>query len=447
MARLLRIQLLTVLAVAMIGVDIVIRLRAMEKTVISSPSYRRTPPKPPLLVSKGNTRPRSSIFTRAANDTVGKFDGMGNLVSKIRDPCNYKVQIYDRKGILLKERSDTFRNIAPRKKGRRNIPVSVQCGGNSTVTVTIGDEKRKFKGMDAVLFHLCLRLVPPRSLPVGMNPKQAWVFCSWETPYISTAPQFRIKEIDVPSLSGFTANAAWTYHRTSEITTQFGFYEHGKPMVNKTRTVDEWVQGKTDLVLWMGSNCGITSWPRLKFVEKLQSYIPVDMYGRCGNLTCEPRSSPKCNEELVRKYKFYLALENSECEEYITEKMWDRTLLLGVVPIVYGASRKDYEEFLPPNSFIYVGDYNTVKELADYLKLLDSRPDLYAKYFEWKYKGRVSTTKVFYSPFDPSRFCHLIPIIEKVRRGELPREPVLSSHFFQTCREKPNSVVDGWNPW
>ncbi|XP_022110764.1 uncharacterized protein LOC110990203 [Acanthaster planci] len=437
-----RLHLLTILAIVLFGVDILIRLRVMERTIPTFTNHRRALPKH-FFTNKRNTRSGSSVLPLAANDTVTKFDRMPDL--KTKEPCSYNIQVYDRKGILLKERYETFSSIAPTLKGREKIPAVVQCGRNCTITITIADEKNKFAGMDAVLFHFCMRLVPLKALPVDMNPNQTWVFCSWETPYISTTPEVQ-RLYKIPKLKGFTANALWTYHRETEITTQFGFYTPRIPTVNETRTADEWLEGKTKLVLWVGSNCKITSWPRLTFVKKLQSYVPVDVYGRCGNLTCKPRTS-KCNKDLVRNYKFYLALENSECDEYVSEKTWDKTLLVGVVPIVYGAPRKDYEEFLPPNSFIYVGDYNTVKELADYLKLLDSRPDLYAKYFEWQYKGHVRSTRVFYNTFPPTRFCHVIPIIEKVRRGELPRKPVLSSNFYQTCRKKPDFVLDQWNPW
>ena len=218
-------------------------------------------------------------------------------------------------------------------------------------------------------------------------------------------------------------------------------------MTDKPTTADECLQGKTKQVLWIVSNCKHTSWPRMDFVQTLQRYVPVDIYGRCGNLTCTPRMSLNCTVDLVRKYKFYLALENSECEEYITEKVWSKPLMQGVVPIVYGARRKDYEEFLPPNSFIYIGDFKGAKELSDYLILLDSRPDLYAKYFEWRYGGSVATTAAMEDTFNPSRFCHLIPAIEKVRRGELQRRTVLEGKFFQTCRKKFSFTRRHWDPW
>lgn len=42
--------------------------------------------------------------------------------------------------------------------------------------------------------------------------------------------------------------------------------------------------------------------------------------------------------KLMAKYKFTLAMENSICDDYITEKLW-RPLHLGSVPIVLGSPK------------------------------------------------------------------------------------------------------------
>ena len=56
----------------------------------------------------------------------------------------------------------------------------------------------------------------------------------------------------------------------------------------------------------------------------------------------------------------------------------------GMVPVVMGAPRKDYERLIPPNSFIHVDDFKNPEHLAEYLKLVGNNEKLYSKYLEWK---------------------------------------------------------------
>lgn len=46
--------------------------------------------------------------------------------------------------------------------------------------------------------------------------------------------------------------------------------------------------------------------------------------------------------------------------------------------------REDYEGAAPPNSFIHVDDFPTVKDLAEYLIKLDKNDEEYGKYLKWK---------------------------------------------------------------
>ena len=59
-----------------------------------------------------------------------------------------------------------------------------------------------------------------------------------------------------------------------------------------------------------------------------------------------------------------------------------------MVPIVYGGA--DYSKILNhPKSYINVADYKTVKELADYIKYLDTNEEAYAEYYEWHRKYEI----------------------------------------------------------
>lgn len=114
----------------------------------------------------------------------------------------------------------------------------------------------------------------------------------------------------------------------------------------------------------------------------------VDIYGKCGALKCQ-RNSKDCLNALHKDYKFYLAFENANCKDYITEKFFVNALGRNILPIVMGAPRKDYERFGPERSFIHVEDFRSPKELAEYLHVLDHNDDLYNSYFKWRGTGEV----------------------------------------------------------
>lgn len=71
---------------------------------------------------------------------------------------------------------------------------------------------------------------------------------------------------------------------------------------------------------------------REDYVTQLRKFIPVDIYSTCGDFKCL-KNLTKCYEMLRRDYKFYLALDNSWCSDYVTEKLY-RPLYYYTVPIV-----------------------------------------------------------------------------------------------------------------
>ncbi|CAL4098692.1 unnamed protein product, partial [Meganyctiphanes norvegica] len=110
----------------------------------------------------------------------------------------------------------------------------------------------------------------------------------------------------------------------------------------------------------------------------LAAHMSIDIYGKCGYLECPRKDQSGCYEMLERDYKFYMAFENSICNDYITEKFFS-ILQYNVVPVVYGGG--DYARHAPPDSYINALDFDTAKELAEYLLYLDKNDTAYAKYF------------------------------------------------------------------
>lgn len=67
----------------------------------------------------------------------------------------------------------------------------------------------------------------------------------------------------------------------------------------------------------------------------------TETYALFSSLTFEKSMQPMLDKEffqLAAKYKFALTMENSVCNDYITEKVW-RPLILGSVPVIFGSPK------------------------------------------------------------------------------------------------------------
>ncbi|XP_003728118.2 glycoprotein 3-alpha-L-fucosyltransferase A-like [Strongylocentrotus purpuratus] len=261
--------------------------------------------------------------------------------------------------------------------------------------------------------------------------KQVWVFFTRESPRhtgVNAIP---------PNVYDYVYNYTMTYRPSSSISIPYGVYDSNQPQVIPDDARD-WAKEKTGMVVWMASNCHLSSWDRFGFVKELSRLIPVDIYGTCGKLICN-RSSDDCWNR-IRTYKFYLALENSECRDYITEKFWENSLQHDVVPIVYGAPKEDYLQVAPPKSFIHLQDFNSMVDLVDYLNLLNSNDTLYNSYFEWKRYGTIPMTLRREGVLSPPFLCKIVAKIRKYendsfdgkhRKGET--NPSIKNWWSNSC--------------
>ncbi|KAI9305974.1 hypothetical protein BJ944DRAFT_160744 [Cunninghamella echinulata] len=132
-------------------------------------------------------------------------------------------------------------------------------------------------------------------------------------------------------------------------------------------------------ILWIARNCNASN-GRQYYIEELMKYIKVDSYSSC--LNTEDFPDKKSREQLMSEYKFYLAVENSNCEDYVTEKLAD-TLKYSAVPIIDGPA--SYDGYLPnKRAAIRMDAYPDPRDLAKYIKFLDENDDAYLAYFQYR---------------------------------------------------------------
>ena len=129
-----------------------------------------------------------------------------------------------------------------------------------------------------------------------------------------------------------------------------------------------------------------------RLVKTLLNYMPIDIYGGCHHLQCDRADYRQCCQMVERRYKFYLSFENSVCRDYVTEKVF-RWSDYNVVPVVYGLG---YENLgLPPDAYINALNFESVEDLANYLKYLDSNDTAYNEYFRYLENVWFHYSKVF----------------------------------------------------
>ena len=122
----------------------------------------------------------------------------------------------------------------------------------------------------------------------------------------------------------------------------------------------------------ISNNLGFTYF-RMNFINELNKYKKIDMGGRAFN------NIGKIVDDKIQflsSYKFSLAMENSEGDGYITEKIID-SFISGTIPIYYG----DYmvDEYINPKSFILIKGEKDIPKKIEYIKKIDGNDMLYHK--------------------------------------------------------------------
>lgn len=262
-----------------------------------------------------------------------------------------------------------------------------KCGFEPGVRCSYSSNKLDLLESDAILFKM--RAIKNKSiLPVERLPHQKWVFYEGESPQLTWSHIPRLDPEDVHHVFNITS----TYAEDSDVPIRSLM----KCEINEERLVQlqdyNFAANKSKAVAWFVSHCDTPS-KRESYARELAEYIPVDIYGACGNFSCGAQSwGVEVSKDDLREcdrvhlngtYRFYLSFENSLCVNYITEKM-NRVFLenLNIIPIVMGY--ENYSRILPPGSFIDVRDFKSPELLANHLRKIASDDNLYNSYVRRK---------------------------------------------------------------
>ncbi|KHF99053.1 Glycoprotein 3-alpha-L-fucosyltransferase A -like protein [Gossypium arboreum] len=135
------------------------------------------------------------------------------------------------------------------------------------------------------------------------------------------------------------------------------------------------------------SNCIACNFRLEALLELEKENIKIDSYGLCHR----NREGGVDKVEILKRYKFSLAFENSNEEDYVTEKFF-QSLVAGSVPVVIGAP--NIEDFAPSSdSYLQIKDLKDVRSIAEQMKYLAGNPDAYNRLLRWKQEGPTDTFK------------------------------------------------------
>ncbi|XP_067945361.1 glycoprotein 3-alpha-L-fucosyltransferase A-like [Watersipora subatra] len=220
--------------------------------------------------------------------------------------------------------------------------------------------------------------------PRAIRQRQLWFVASMEPP---AYPWHRFNKV----VNNF--NGSMTYLRNSTPSQFFyGCAKKERAPIHQQPTIN-YSKSKTKGAFAYVSHCGSKQYDRLSFMRQLKKYINVDIFGRCTKQQpCLTRFDIKCEANKHYPYRFYLAFENSLCTEYITEKFWKTLSSKGnLVPVALGGlSVQEYTDIAPPDSFIHVYNFSSVKALGKYLQHLMTDDAAYNRYHEWRQHYSVS---------------------------------------------------------
>ncbi|KAN0047739.1 hypothetical protein ACTA71_002124 [Dictyostelium dimigraforme] len=144
---------------------------------------------------------------------------------------------------------------------------------------------------------------------------------------------------------------------------------------------------RNDSIVWIASNCWNEHYNRVGLMKSLMNITRIDSYGSClnnKNFTNEDKLiKNKHNQKMavLKRYTFSIAFENSLCEDYVTEKLWE-SLSVGTIPIYLGAP--NIKEFLPDqDSIINVRDFKSINDLIEYLNNVQKNETMRLKHLKW----------------------------------------------------------------
>ncbi|CEP02502.1 hypothetical protein PBRA_009086 [Plasmodiophora brassicae] len=251
-----------------------------------------------------------------------------------------------------------------------------ECGGADArfEKVMITSAKRYRHVAGALVFQ------PSRYYEPRDRKSVPWVMDTLENPAVRTISSSVFRQLDYAMSYRYDSDGTDLEYATG-LLSEGGLEASIRRL---TASVDMSMKDRSRPIFWVASNC-VAANGRTNLVRELMKHIPVASYGPClnnahgDNGRGNTESVVNLPEHWAKVHKFYLAFENDNCVDYISEKYY-KTIKAGLVPVVDGP--RVYPNWVQPtaHSIIHVDDFASISDLAAFLHKLNNDDDLYLEY-------------------------------------------------------------------
>jgi glycoprotein 3-alpha-L-fucosyltransferase len=258
------------------------------------------------------------------------------------------------------------------------------------------------------------------------KPNSVWILWSDEPPSI----------INYTPFNSYHFNWTISYKLNSEISiATYGlFSKRNNPLSNDEYQywIEKEFSNRINGALWFVSNCNAKKRLELFYNLKYASKLLIEGYGHCIDYYpihwCG--SYTRCEYDYMSNFKFYLSFESNTCRDYITEKFY-KAFYHGLIPIVYGPEKIDYNRLAPKNSFIHIEDFDKdMNKLANYIEEIHSNLTLFSLFHQWRKDYEIIIDG---KALERIRMCELCQRLVNIRQGEMIYYKTIDQFYNDKC--------------
>lgn len=268
---------------------------------------------------------------------------------------------------------------------RYDQTISLGDSVGAPVCIEFSTDTTRAVQADALMFHLpsIERIEEPK------KPGQKWIALSMESGF--NCPLLKDPEV----MSQF--DLTMTYRLDADVPVLYPtWHEYGSLLEPSLPIEDKNKIGAP--AVYIASNPTVA---RDSYVAAMMARMRIDSLGAClRNKAVEnfvvgrdiwARGGWTDKINVLRRYKFYLAFENSRGVDFVAERLF-HAFVAGTVPVYMGAP--NVRDFLPAvHSAILVDEFSGPEALTEYLLELDRDDASYLEYLSWKNTGYTDQFK------------------------------------------------------